>query len=122
MKYLESLLLAVTVVAAIAVLLSADDTPEALDALMAEDLPVVNLGRREERPEVSYIAPDARAGAVLATQHLLELVEDQHHRLPGASLPPRPAVENVLDAAYRTHGSGINGPGRGFILSLRTLL
>jgi iron complex outermembrane receptor protein/hemoglobin/transferrin/lactoferrin receptor protein len=27
-------------------------------------------------------------------------------------------LENVLDAAYRVHGSSVNGPGRGIILSL----
>ena len=30
----------------------------------------------------------------------------------------RGAVENILDQNYREHGSGINGPGRNFILSL----
>jgi LacI family transcriptional regulator len=76
------------------VLLSADDTPEALDALLAEDLPVVNLGRREERPGVSYVAPDARAGAVLGTQHLLEL---GHRRIGFVSslLDPRTCGERL---------------------------
>jgi hypothetical protein len=27
-------------------------------------------------------------------------------------------VENLADAAYRTHGSSINGPGRGVLLQL----
>jgi len=30
----------------------------------------------------------------------------------------RGAIENILDQNYREHGSGINGPGRNFILSL----
>jgi hemoglobin/transferrin/lactoferrin receptor protein len=28
------------------------------------------------------------------------------------------AVENIFDYNYRKHGSGVNGPGRNFILSL----
>jgi len=28
------------------------------------------------------------------------------------------ALENILDYAYREHGSGINSPGRNFFLSL----
>jgi hemoglobin/transferrin/lactoferrin receptor protein len=28
------------------------------------------------------------------------------------------AVENILDTNYREHGSGVNGPGRNFIVSL----
>jgi len=28
------------------------------------------------------------------------------------------AVENIFDVNYREHGSGINGPGRNFIVSL----
>jgi LacI family transcriptional regulator len=76
------------------VLLAADETPEALDALMAEELPVVNLGRREERPGVSYVAPDARAGTVLATQHLLGL---GHRRigLVSSLLDPRTCAERL---------------------------
>ena len=27
------------------------------------------------------------------------------------------AVENITDEDYRVHGSGVNGPGRNFILS-----
>jgi LacI family transcriptional regulator len=76
------------------VLLAADDMPEALDALLAEELPVVNLGRREERPEVSYVAPDARAGSLLATRHLLEL---GHRRigLVSSLLDPRTCGERL---------------------------
>ena len=29
--------------------------------------------------------------------------------------------ENVFDAAYRYHGSSVNGPGRGLILAARVL-
>jgi outer membrane cobalamin receptor len=28
------------------------------------------------------------------------------------------AIENVLDTAYRYHGSAVNGPGRGVVLVL----
>lgn len=55
------------------ILMSADDVTEAVDAFMAEDLPLVVLGRREERPEIPFIAPDAVAGGLLATRHLIEL-------------------------------------------------
>ena len=81
------------------ILLTADDTPAVLDALTAEDLPVVNLGRREERVDVSYVAPDVRAGSVLATRHLLEL---GHRRigLVSSLLDPRTCAER-LDG-YRT--------------------
>jgi LacI family transcriptional regulator len=78
------------------VMLTADDAPEAVDALMAEDLPLVNLGRREERPEVSFMTPDARAEGVLATQHLLEL---GHRRIA--------FVSSVLDR--RTCGEQLDG-------------
>lgn len=78
------------------VLLTADDAPEALDALLTDDLPVVNLGRREERPEVSYMTPDARAEGILATQHLLEL---GHRRIA--------FVSSMLDR--RTCGEQVDG-------------
>lgn len=44
---------------------------------------------------------DARAGVRLRRELLVALV-----------------VENLADAAYRTHGSSINGPGRGVLLQL----
>jgi hemoglobin/transferrin/lactoferrin receptor protein len=31
------------------------------------------------------------------------------------------AVENISDEDYRVHGSGLNGPGRNFILALETI-
>lgn len=55
------------------ILMGADDMSGAIDAFMAEDLPLVVLGRCEERPDVSYIAPDAVAGGALATRHLIAL-------------------------------------------------
>ena len=54
-------------------LISGDEIAEALDTLLAEDLPLVVLGRREERSEISFIASDAMADGVLGTRHLIEL-------------------------------------------------
>ncbi len=59
-------------------LMSANDSSEAIESFMAEDLPLVALGRREPRPDISYIAGDALAGGALATQHLIDL---GHHRI-----------------------------------------
>ncbi|MGQ9490416.1 MAG: LacI family DNA-binding transcriptional regulator [Anaerolineae bacterium] len=55
------------------ILMGADDMSGAVEAFMAEDLPLVVLGRCEERPDVAFIAPDAVAGGALATRHLIEL-------------------------------------------------
>jgi len=37
----------------------------------------------------------------------------------GKRVTVRAAVENILDTLYREHGSGINGPGRNFIVGLK---
>lgn len=55
------------------ILMGADDMTGAIEAFMVEDLPLVVLGRCEERPDVPFIAPDSAAGGLLATRHLIEL-------------------------------------------------
>jgi iron complex outermembrane receptor protein/hemoglobin/transferrin/lactoferrin receptor protein len=38
----------------------------------------------------------------------------------GTRLVIAAVLENLTDAAYRSHGSSVNGPGRGVIVSLET--
>jgi LacI family transcriptional regulator len=90
------------------VLMSADEASEALDALMAEDLPLITLGRREQRKEAAFIAPDSYQGGFIATQHLLEL---GHRRIGMVSslLDPQTCAERV--AGYR---AALEAAGVGF--------
>lgn len=80
------------------VLMAADEAPDALDALVAEDLPVVTLGRCEGRPEASFIAADSFEAGLIATRHLIEL---GHRRIGMVSslLDPETCAERV--AGYR---------------------
>jgi LacI family transcriptional regulator len=104
------------------VLMSASDIADALDAFEAEDLPMVVLGRRETRPEISYVAHDAFAGGALVTRHLIGLghrrigylaapldVQTSNDKLDGyrqalqeAGIPFDPAL--VSDAPFRPRG------------------
>jgi len=52
-----------------------------------------------------YATLDLRAGAELSARFKLNLV-----------------VENLFDAAYRVHGSSVNGPGLGVLLGLDAAL
>jgi DNA-binding LacI/PurR family transcriptional regulator len=80
------------------ILMSADEAAQALDALMAEDLPVITLGRRESRPQASYIAADSVKAGCVATRHLIEL---GHRRigLVSSLLDPETCAER--EAGYR---------------------
>lgn len=55
------------------ILMGTAEVTDAIDALMAEDLPLVMLGSCEERPALSFVTVDAEAGGVLAARHLLGL-------------------------------------------------
>lgn len=76
------------------VMFAADGATEAFDALLAENLPVVALGRPEERFEVSYVTRDAWAEGALAARHLLQL---GHRRIGfvSSTLDPRTCGEQL---------------------------
>ena len=80
------------------VLMSAEDAPGILDAFMAEDLPIITLGRREQRPEASFVAADSFEAGLIATRRLVAL---GHRRIGMVSslLDPQTCAERV--AGYR---------------------
>ena len=87
-------------------LISGDEVTEAVDAFLADDLPLVVLGRREVHPEVSFIAPDAVADGLLATRHLVEL---GHRRIGflGSLLNTQTCADCIAGYRQALHAAGI---------------
>jgi len=71
---------------------------EAIRVLQREEMPFVVFGRRVDHPDVSFVAPDNRAGAYALTNHL---IAQGHRRIGFTTRPELGTVNDDRFGGYR---------------------